>query len=104
MTFRIARRAAARVTIFRVEIRWPRPSGRVERFADLAVDGYVRIIDSKGVVYQSGAVDGLGDAIRGPCRCFHPPVQIVGVGAHEMNPAVRLDEHRPEPGQLARCV
>ena len=33
-----------------VEIRWPQPSGRVERFADVPVDRYVTIVEGKGRV------------------------------------------------------
>jgi hypothetical protein len=32
-----------------VEIKWPQPSGRVERFTDLPVDRYVRIVEGKGI-------------------------------------------------------
>jgi len=32
-----------------VEIRWPAPSGAVERFADLPTDRYVTIVEGKGV-------------------------------------------------------
>src|SRR4051812_23552708 len=31
-----------------VEIKWPQPSGRVERFTDLPVDRYVTIVEGKG--------------------------------------------------------
>jgi len=31
-----------------LEVRWPRPSDRVERFTDLPVDTYVRITEGKG--------------------------------------------------------
>jgi enediyne biosynthesis protein E4 len=33
-----------------VEIKWPLPSGRVERIADLPVDRYVTIVEGKGVL------------------------------------------------------
>ncbi len=33
-----------------VEITWPKPSGRVERIANLPIDRYVRIVEGKGVV------------------------------------------------------
>jgi hypothetical protein len=33
-----------------VEIKWPQPSGRVERFTDLPVDRYVTIVEGKGRV------------------------------------------------------
>jgi hypothetical protein len=33
-----------------LEIKWPQPSGRVERFTDLPVDRYVVITEGKGVV------------------------------------------------------
>ena len=33
-----------------VEIQWPQPSGRVERFTDLPVDRYITIVERKGVV------------------------------------------------------
>jgi hypothetical protein len=31
-----------------VEIKWPQPSGRVERFTDLPIDRYVRIVEGRG--------------------------------------------------------
>ena len=33
-----------------VEIKWPQPSGRVERFTDLPVDRYVTVVEGKGRV------------------------------------------------------
>ena len=33
-----------------VEIKWPQPSGRVERFTDVPVDRYVTIVEGKGRV------------------------------------------------------
>ncbi|HXW05135.1 MAG TPA: CRTAC1 family protein [Vicinamibacterales bacterium] len=42
--------AAARVDW--LEIRWPRPSDRVERFTDLPVDRYVRIVEGKGRIEE----------------------------------------------------
>jgi hypothetical protein len=35
-----------------LEVRWPRPSGRVERFTDLPVDGYVHIVEGKGTAVK----------------------------------------------------
>ena len=32
-----------------LEIRWPAPSGKVERFEELPVDRYVRIVEGKGI-------------------------------------------------------
>ena len=32
-----------------LEIRWPQPSGRTERFTDLPVDRYITIVEGKGV-------------------------------------------------------
>ena len=32
-----------------VEIRWPQPSGRVERFTDLPLDRYIRIVEGKAI-------------------------------------------------------
>ena len=32
-----------------VEIAWPQPSGKTERFTDLPVDRYVAIVEGKGV-------------------------------------------------------
>lgn len=32
-----------------VEIKWPRPSERVERFTNLPVDRYITIVEGKGV-------------------------------------------------------
>jgi hypothetical protein len=33
-----------------LEVRWPAPSGRVERFEDLPTDRYVTIVEGKGIV------------------------------------------------------
>jgi hypothetical protein len=33
-----------------LEVRWPAPSGKVERFEGLPVDRYVKIVEGKGVV------------------------------------------------------
>jgi hypothetical protein len=33
-----------------LEIRWPQPSGRVERFTDVPVDKYVTIVEGRGRV------------------------------------------------------
>jgi enediyne biosynthesis protein E4 len=33
-----------------VEIAWPQPSGRVERFTNLPIDRYVRIVEGKGSI------------------------------------------------------
>ena len=33
-----------------VEIKWPLPSGKVERLTDVPVDRYVRIVEGKGLV------------------------------------------------------
>jgi hypothetical protein len=33
-----------------IEIRWPAPSGRVERLTDIGVDRYVTIVEGKGIV------------------------------------------------------
>jgi predicted NUDIX family NTP pyrophosphohydrolase len=33
-----------------IEIKWPQPSGRVERFTDLPIDRYVTIVEGKGKV------------------------------------------------------
>jgi predicted NUDIX family NTP pyrophosphohydrolase len=33
-----------------VEIKWPQPSGRVERFTDVPVDRYVTVVEGKGRV------------------------------------------------------
>jgi len=33
-----------------VEIRWPPPSGRAERFTDLPLDRYVTIVEGKGLI------------------------------------------------------
>ena len=37
-----------------VEIRWPQPSGKVERFTELPVDRYVTIVEGKGVTAKDG--------------------------------------------------
>ena len=33
-----------------VEITWPPPSGRVERFTDLPIDRYVTVVEGRGKV------------------------------------------------------
>ncbi len=33
-----------------IEIRWPQPSGRVDRFTDLSVDRYITIAEGKGII------------------------------------------------------
>jgi hypothetical protein len=33
-----------------IEIKWPQPSGRVERITDLPIDRYVTIVEGKGKV------------------------------------------------------
>jgi enediyne biosynthesis protein E4 len=33
-----------------LEIKWPQPSGRVERFTDVPIDGYVRVVEGKGKI------------------------------------------------------
>ena len=33
-----------------LEIKWPQPSGRVERFTDLPIDRYVTIVEGKGKI------------------------------------------------------
>jgi len=40
--------AGAAAKIDSLEIRWPAPSGRTERFADLPIDRYVTIVIGKG--------------------------------------------------------
>ena len=37
-------------TVDFVEIKWPQPSGRVERFTDLPIDRYVTVVEGKGKV------------------------------------------------------
>ena len=32
-----------------LEIKWPQPSGRVERFGDLPTDRYIAIVEGKGI-------------------------------------------------------
>ena len=32
-----------------LEIKWPLPSGKVQRFTDVPVDRYVRIVEGKGL-------------------------------------------------------
>jgi hypothetical protein len=32
-----------------VEVKWPLPSGKVERFANLPIDRYIKIVEGKGV-------------------------------------------------------
>jgi hypothetical protein len=31
-----------------LEVKWPRPSGQVERFTDLPIDRYVTIVEGQG--------------------------------------------------------
>jgi len=33
-----------------VEVRWPQPSGRVERFSNLPVDRYIDLVEGQGEV------------------------------------------------------
>jgi hypothetical protein len=33
-----------------LEVTWPQPSGRVERFSDVPVDRYVTIVEGKGQI------------------------------------------------------
>ena len=33
-----------------LEITWPQPSGRTERFTDLPIDRYVTIVEGKGKI------------------------------------------------------
>jgi enediyne biosynthesis protein E4 len=42
--------AAAKID--ELEIRWPLPSKRVDKFTDLAPNGYVRIVEGKGIVQE----------------------------------------------------
>jgi hypothetical protein len=35
-----------------LEIKWPRPSGKVERFTDVTVDRYLTIVEGKGIQKQ----------------------------------------------------
>ncbi len=32
-----------------VEVKWPQPSGKVERFTDLPIDRYIKIVEGKGI-------------------------------------------------------
>ena len=41
--------AGAAAKIDWLEIRWPQPSGRTERFTDVPVDRYVTIVEGKGI-------------------------------------------------------
>jgi hypothetical protein len=41
--------AGAAERIDALEITWPQPSGRVERFTDLPVDRYIRIVEGRGI-------------------------------------------------------
>ena len=33
-----------------LEIRWPKPSGRVERIKDVPIGRYLRIVEGRGIV------------------------------------------------------
>ena len=46
----------------------------------------------------------FGDPVGRSRRRFHAPVQVVGVRADEVDAPVRLDERRPELGELAGAV
>jgi hypothetical protein len=35
-----------------VEVKWPPPSGKVERFANLPIDRYIKIVEGKGITSQ----------------------------------------------------
>src|SRR6187399_1096777 len=49
---------------------------------------------------RASTVDGLGDAIGRAGRGFHAPVQVVGVGADEVDAPDGLEQRRPELRQL----
>jgi enediyne biosynthesis protein E4 len=33
-----------------IEVKWPQPSGRVERFTNIPIDRYVRVVEGSGKV------------------------------------------------------
>jgi enediyne biosynthesis protein E4 len=33
-----------------LEIQWPQPSGRMERYTDIPVDRYITVVEGKGIV------------------------------------------------------
>src|SRR5688572_18513343 len=53
---------------------------------------------------RSGRVDMAGDSVGRAGGGLHAPAEIVGVGACEVDPAVRFDHRGPEFAQLARSV
>jgi hypothetical protein len=38
-----------------IEIKWPEPSGRVERIADVPLDRYVTVVEGQGIVETDSA-------------------------------------------------
>src|ERR1019366_2240415 len=52
----------------------------------------------------SGTVNRLGHAVRRAGGGLLAPVEIVAVGAREVDAAVRFDDARPEPAQFSRPV
>ncbi|MFZ0633610.1 MAG: CRTAC1 family protein [Acidobacteriaceae bacterium] len=40
----------ARATIDWIEVQWPKPGGKTERFTNLPIDRYIRIVEGQGVV------------------------------------------------------
>ena len=42
--------AQSRAKIDWIEIKWPQPSGRVERITDVPIDRYVAIVEGRGKV------------------------------------------------------
>ncbi|MGH9338582.1 MAG: CRTAC1 family protein [Acidobacteriota bacterium] len=44
----------AATTIDWLEIKWPQPSGKVERFTDLPIDQYITIVEGEGVEREGG--------------------------------------------------
>src|SRR5688572_30687124 len=56
------------------------------------------------VATSSRLVDLAGDSVGRAGGGLHAPTEIVGVGACEVDPAVRLDHGGPELAQFARSV
>ena len=46
-----------------IEIKWPQPSGRVERFTDVPIDRYVTIVEGKGIVERLNLSLDSSDAV-----------------------------------------
>src|SRR4029079_19755087 len=76
-----------------LEIKWPQPSGRVERFTDLPIDRYVTIVEGRGRI-QGGAMTLVNAALV-------VPLLAVGLGAAAPATLVLVEQH-PAPVSTVR--